>query len=519
MGSDSISPTAGLVKTNSTNELLPGEVFIIRFKNPCRDYRTDIWLGVILTEKFGPGKNFHGRAKGAKNPDGTWDNTLNEHVYPIYMPGRNSYRWSHVKDIFKLQDHVPPVFGYSSVREEAAIFRKLQIIALMSLDNHFWESMAEKESVVKGKRSRIVSLILPDGYENIFLDVKDIREGSVTRQSSGYRSGSVARDAHFSLPQPSRVKAGDGTGKGKGRADGALFLSFPGESSSFSYSTSPSSDARKFDRSDSMMSGQQTPIFSKERKRTQPKIEDAGEIVRTSTDILQLSIQAGIKAWILGTPGAEEVEALFSHMIDFPSRPEYVQLRSFYLTQEFKPRLVQVNTPSDGSNTSGSEGVEEPIDYKVGDIKGIGRHWQLQDIRCPDDLCAVIISLGNLYLYARRLNINPLIRMITFKLQVAWNSYPGLCQLESLLDITSMVYRDGSLNESGDELEEWIPKFIADTQDLMLLACSVKYQAVMRELPELYTAVSDLRVKLMSEFPGKYTDQRCLLESRGIDQL
>ncbi|KAJ5760508.1 hypothetical protein N7520_007664 [Penicillium odoratum] len=502
MGSDSISPTAGLVKTNSTNELLPGQVYIIRFKNPCRSYRTDIWLGVILTEEFGPGKNLHGRAKGAKNPDGTWDNPLSEHVYPIYMPGRNSYRWSHVKDISKLQSHVPPVFGYSSIREEAAIFRKLQKIALMSLSSYFWEEMAEKKSVVKGKRSRDVSLILLDGYENILLDIRDLQEDSVTGRRPDYRSGSVARDAHFSMPQPSRVQAASRT-----------------KASSFSYTASVSSDARKFDRLDSAMSGQQTPIFSQKRKGTQPKIEDAGGTVRTSADILQLSIQAGIKAWILGLPGAEEVKALFSHMIDFPSRPGFVQLRSFYLTQDFVPRLVQVNIPSDLSNTSGSEGVEEFIDYQVGDIKGIGRHRQLQDIRCADDLCAVIVSLGNLYTYARRLNIEPMIRMITFKLQVAWNSYPGFYQLEYLLDVTSMVYRDGRLTESEDELEEWIPKFIADTQDLMLLACSVKYQAVMRELPELYTAVSDLRVKLMSEFPGKYTDQRCLLESRGIDQI
>lgn len=82
--------TADLIKINTPDELLPGEAFVFRFKNPCRSYRTDIWIAIILTEEFGPGKHLSGRMKGAKSADGTWDTPMNERVYPVYMPGRNS---------------------------------------------------------------------------------------------------------------------------------------------------------------------------------------------------------------------------------------------------------------------------------------------------------------------------------------------------------------------------------------------------------------------------------------------
>ncbi|KAJ5645016.1 hypothetical protein N7507_011027 [Penicillium longicatenatum] len=529
MGAISIL-TAGLIKTNSHNELLPGEAFVVRFKNPCRNYRTDIWLAIILSEELGPGKHLSGRMKGAKGADGTWDTTPNERVYPLYMPGRNSYRWSHVSHLFKLPGQVPPTFDRTSTRGDADLFRMLQKIALKAPGCTFWKSMAEKEMTIKGKRSRELSLILPGGYEDILLGVKDLPEFSGISRKPGYRSGSATTDAAFSMLPPKTQESTTSLSTAKnldtasnGRAtnggDGLTYLSFPGENYAFGYTNSSSSFAtssRKFDGSGSSSSSalgdRQVNPFSQVPKELFLKVKDGAENGRTSADILQLSLEASVRSWVLGKPEAEEIHSFFNHIVQLPSQPEFTHIKSFFLTSEFKPRLVQVNTPVDSDNTQ-----EEKPALEVGDVSGIGRHWQLQDIRTSDDLCEVILSLGNLYTFARRLNLNELIRMIAFKLQVAWNSYPGLCQLEPLLDIILLVFTNNC--SMKDHLQEWILKFVSDVQDLLLLACSVKYQIVMRELPSLYNAVSDLRMQLVSKSPQKYTDQRRLLESRGIDQL
>jgi hypothetical protein len=63
----------------------------------------------------------------------------------------------------------------------------LQKIALKAPGCTFWESMAEKEMTIKGKRSRELSLILPDGYEDILLGVKDLPEFSgISRKPGAY---------------------------------------------------------------------------------------------------------------------------------------------------------------------------------------------------------------------------------------------------------------------------------------------------------------------------------------------
>lgn len=83
--------TAGLKHVTKTSELQPGQVYIVRFKNALRNYRTDIWIGVILPEGFEPGRGLSRRPKGAK-PTGegsAWTIPLNERVYPTYLPGRN----------------------------------------------------------------------------------------------------------------------------------------------------------------------------------------------------------------------------------------------------------------------------------------------------------------------------------------------------------------------------------------------------------------------------------------------
>jgi len=46
---------------------------------------------------------------------------------------------------------------------------------------------------IKGKRSRELSLVLPDGYENILMGVKDLPEFSPTGRGSGTYSWNLPR--------------------------------------------------------------------------------------------------------------------------------------------------------------------------------------------------------------------------------------------------------------------------------------------------------------------------------------
>lgn len=82
--------TSGLKHCHEARELLPGEAYVVRFKNPMREYKTDIWMGIIFPVNDSPGSRLHRRPKGAKPENGPWTTPLSERVYPVYMPGRNS---------------------------------------------------------------------------------------------------------------------------------------------------------------------------------------------------------------------------------------------------------------------------------------------------------------------------------------------------------------------------------------------------------------------------------------------
>lgn len=83
--------TAGLRHVTQLQELQPGDLYVIRFKNPLRNYRTDIWLAVIWPDGFELNMALARRPKGSKPTDGsTWTTPLGERNYPVFLPARNS---------------------------------------------------------------------------------------------------------------------------------------------------------------------------------------------------------------------------------------------------------------------------------------------------------------------------------------------------------------------------------------------------------------------------------------------
>ncbi|KAJ5735362.1 uncharacterized protein N7483_000487 [Penicillium malachiteum] len=527
-------PTQNLVRNNMTRELRAGETFIARFKSSFIGHKTDIWLCVILTEEFGPGKHCHGRPKGAKPAEGAWTTPLNERMYPIYMPGRNDCRWILIKDIYILGESVPEFLAHSKDRDNVSLFRKLQRIALKVPNCKFWEKMAEKEMQLKGKRSRNPSLTLPDGYEDILTD-------SEAEEVAGYDTdeGPAELDAGYASPPPAKVQArtasfsvsreikvsgaGDKLPKAEKRQI-VQHLSFPGESSSFlNYASTP---GLSFGTTSSETSTQQgsvevqknippltslSPIKLKREKKTKSNAAQEPD-----EDIWKLSMSEVAERVLVQGPRANELLEIFHEMLKVQRQPESAKIKSFMQTSEFSPRLSQINNPA--NNWSNDTANKNKSGKLLGDYLEKGRILQLESVRDSNTLQQEIVSLGHLYKYARRFQKPKLIKMIAIKLQVAWNSYPGLCQLKPILDVASIVCQDFSLT-TKDYLQNWILNFIADTMDLFLHDCSEKYWSAMRALPDLFDAVTKLRAEFIVRFPGRYSDVRVLLSSRGIDQI
>lgn len=84
--------TAGLRHVTQLQELQPGDLYVIRFKNPHRGYRTDIWLAVIMPDGFELNRALSRRPKGSKPTEegSVWTTPLSERVYPVFLPARNS---------------------------------------------------------------------------------------------------------------------------------------------------------------------------------------------------------------------------------------------------------------------------------------------------------------------------------------------------------------------------------------------------------------------------------------------
>lgn len=80
----------GLKHCHVTEELTPGDAYVMRFKNPMNEYKADLWIAIILPDTREPGNRLHRRPKGAKPENGPWTTPLSERAYPVYMPGRNS---------------------------------------------------------------------------------------------------------------------------------------------------------------------------------------------------------------------------------------------------------------------------------------------------------------------------------------------------------------------------------------------------------------------------------------------
>lgn len=107
-----------------------------------------------------------------------------------------------------------------------------------------------------------------------------------------------------------------------------------------------------------------------------------------------------------------------------------------------------------------------------------------------------------------------LVEKITFKLQAAWTLFPGLSQLEPLLNVTEMLFKNSTWI---DYLQDWLIKFIADTQDLIYYMCSQRFWAFMRGKNDLYNSVTQMCSEVYRKNPDRFANPREQIRQRGID--
>lgn len=248
-----------------------------------------------------------------------------------------------------------------------------------------------------------------------------------------------------------------------------------------------------------------------------PKTEDdAASDDEKRVILFNLNLRSALEHVFLQEDDAHDILVIFRDIVSIRNKLESDKIRSWLRIREFMPRLVQVNDQelnSIASQTSAPSNESSP-ERQVGDVQGIHRKYHLEAVSNSKALGDIILSLGRLYHAVRHFDLDGLVDLITLKLQVAWNSYPGISQLALILEVTAMAF-SGYPNKR-DSLQSWLAAFIADTLDLQYYACSEKYWEVMRGNRGLHDEVCHRRKELNRDHPERYADVRALLHSRGI---
>ncbi|KAJ5211950.1 uncharacterized protein N7498_003596 [Penicillium cinerascens] len=525
--------TADLSHIPTPREVNAGEVFIARFKNSHKKYRVDIWVGVILPDGFEPGKGLSRRPKGSRPliQGGAWKTPLRERMYPVYFPGRNTFRWTIFNDLFMLGIRIPFHFNEPSTRSDAKAFRKIFRIAKQHPTLQFWLEMANHETSIKGKSGTEVSIAVPDGYGAMYDGESSDDDGSgdgsyaddLDEPESGDRSANVqATSSSFSA---SRLIGPFG----KRAETQSTSLRFPGETASFpSYSQSNCSGTTQARQGSpeqvfpAVLRRTQLPTFS---ESSRPRIVQVNSRLKTEdskdssakTSVFDLTLRSALQHVFLQEDDSSEVVEIFREVLQTQDQPEFLQIQSWLRSHEFAPLVVQVNNPP----LRAADGNASPnvASRQIGDVMNIHRKYHLAAVSDSTDLQDKIISLGRLYTQARRYEMVQLIDLIRIKLQAAWNSYPGLAQLQPILQVTTMAFSREPVGYKHDNLQKWLIEFIADAHDLFLYDCPSNFWAVMQELPELYSEISKIRTEIHTKSPQRYADIVSLMRSRGIEKV
>lgn len=239
--------------------------------------------------------------------------------------------------------------------------------------------------------------------------------------------------------------------------------------------------------------------------------------------IFDLTLSQALNHVFLNQREAAKITDVFLGAVALERQPERLQIREYLANGEFLPRLITLKNsgfshPTPFPALDSNSGTTFRL---VGDQMGIGQNFKLHGVGNSLDLENSIITLGRVYLQARRFGLMDLVYRITFKLQVAWNCYPELYQSKPLLEVASLAFASCTeFDETEcDYLQSWLIHFIAEASDLLTYNASEHFWSLLRSHPKLQDKVLNLRTLAHIHNPELYGNTRALLESRGLGNL
>ncbi|KAJ5211218.1 hypothetical protein N7491_011038 [Penicillium cf. griseofulvum] len=551
--------TTGLRHLPKPRALEPGEAFVVRYKNSLRQYKSDVWIGIVLPDRFGPSRHINRRPVGAQPADGTWVTHLKDRVYSMYLPGRNMYKWVGLQDLYVLNEKTPNVLQRAQRQPDAKIWDDIIEIVRGEPGLEFWKNMALQELGAKGKRGKELRIVLPSGHEDLVScgeshadseseEEKDEKQNEHQEASSdqmepltgaepaSYNGPAVIRSFSDARPaQRIQLRQSLGSLQDAKSAVSASEIPFADRESSNVTTTqqfSPRPPLMPPTSSLPTPSSLVTPPTTM-TQNTVPKVENetsagisdvASQQPIPEFSIFDLTVSHALKHVFLDQPEAAKIKDVFLNAATLESQPDYLQIREYLSDGEFPPRLITLKnsgfshpTPFPALDPRGNT----TIFRLVGDQMGIGQNFKLKGVSNSLDLENTILVLGRVYLQARRFGLMDLVYRIAFKLQVAWNCYPELYQSKPLLEVAALAFAGRTEFDEADcdYLQAWLIHFISEASDLLTYNANEQFWSLLRAYPRLQEKVLNLRTLAHVHNPELYGNTRVLLESRGLGNL
>ncbi|CAG8908418.1 unnamed protein product [Penicillium egyptiacum] len=558
--------TTGLRHLGKPRPLEPGETFVVRYKNSLRQYKSDVWIGVVLPERFGPSRHINRRPVGSQPVEGVWMTHLKDRIYPMYLPGRNMYKWVGLQDLFVLNEKTINVLRRAQREPDAKIWDDLVEIIRTEPGLEFWKNMSLQELGAKGKRGKELRLVLPSGHE----DMVSCGESDVEPEfEEEYEDDNEDEDGYQEDPSDHVEPDIDAAPGSSNEQTTIRSFSEPhaGQGIQFRQTLGFSQDAKPAvsafesiafaDRESSSLgttrqfhpclplvpptssSLPNSSTFIVPPTMTQspvPKVENdtsasgngsvtdvAPQQTVPEFSIFDLTLSQALKHVFLNQRETAKITDVFLGALALENQPEHLQIGEYLANGEFPPRLITLRNsgfshptpfPALDSNSNTTYRL-------VGDQMGIGQNFKLNGVRNSIDLENAIIVLGRVYVQARRFGLMDLVYRITFKLQVAWNCYPELYQSKPLLAVASLAFTGRAEFDEGDcdYLQSWLIHFIGEASDLLTYNASEQFWGLLRTHPKLQDKVLDLRKEAHIHNPELYGNTRALLESRGLGNI
>ncbi|CRL22270.1 unnamed protein product [Penicillium camemberti] len=568
--------TTGLRHLNKPRALEPGETFVVRYKNSLRQYKSDVWIAVVLPDKFGPTRHISRRPVGAQPTEGEWMTHLKDRMYSVYLPGRNMYKWVGLQDIFVLNEKTINVLRRAGREPDAKIWDDLMDIIRTEPGLDFWKNMSLQELGAKGKRGKELRLVLPSGHEDLVSGGESHGDSESAEEDENDEDD--AEDEHKEdpsnhvepstdvAPRSSNEQANIRSFSDARAAQGAQFRqtlnlfqnanTTASSSENITFADREGSGlgmTRKFNPCPPLMPPTPSPSLptssafitppTSMTQGTVPKVENdtsAGGIATTSASpadggsvsdvapqqpvaefsIFDLTLSQALSHVFLNQREAAKITDVFLGAVALEKQPERLQIREYLADGEFLPRLITLKSSGFSHPTPfPALGSNSSTTFRlVGDQMGIGQNFKLQGVSNSLDLENAITTLGRVYLQARRFGLMDLVYRITFKLQVAWNCYPELYQSKPLLEVASLAFAGRTEFDEAecDYLQSWLIHFIAEASDLLTYNASEQFWSLLRSHPKLQDKVLNLRTLAHIHNPELYGNTRALLESRGL---